>query len=222
MNAQVFDIEGNKIKSFELPSEIFDVAWNADLVKQVVDTAETNTRIAKAHTKMRGEVRGGGKKPWRQKGTGRARHGSRRSPIWVGGAVTFGPRNEKVYKKSITKKMKAKALASMLSQKARDGELFFFSDIDFGDTPKTKKAVEMFGKISNKNFNPLSKVSRSSLVLLCNDNKTTTRSLQNINNVGVSLVSSLNARDLALYRYIFMVNPDKCMEILTKRLVENK
>ena len=97
MESPIYSIEGKKTGNITLPESVFGVRWNADLVKQVVDSLLSTKRKPVAHTKNRGEVAGGGKKPWQQKGTGRARHGSTRSPIWVGGGITHGPRNEKNY-----------------------------------------------------------------------------------------------------------------------------
>ena len=110
MKTEVYNQQGKKVGQTILPKEIFEVPMNADLVHQVFISHTANQRQNSAHTKNRGEVRGGGRKPWRQKGTGRARHGSIRSPLWKGGGVTFGPRNEKNWKKDIPKKMKRKAL----------------------------------------------------------------------------------------------------------------
>src|SRR5512135_3441222 len=101
MKTDIYNIQGKKAGSVELPESIFGVAWNDSLMHQVVTSMEDNARTNVAHTKGRGEVRGGGKKPWRQKGTGRARHGSIRSPIWVGGGVAHGPRNTKVFARAI-------------------------------------------------------------------------------------------------------------------------
>src|SRR4029078_6219347 len=98
----------------------FGLPWNADLVHQVISSLKTDARKPVAHTKTRGSVRGGGKKPWQQKGTGRARHGSIRSPLWVGGGVAHGPRNDKNFDRKVNKKMKAKALYTILSKKFKD------------------------------------------------------------------------------------------------------
>src|SRR3990172_10928257 len=105
MESVIYNIEGKKIGTVNLSERVFGVRWNADLVKQVADSLLSTKRKNVAHTKDRGEVRGGGKKPWRQKGTGRARHGSIRSPIWRGGGVTHGPRSDKNYARAIPRKM---------------------------------------------------------------------------------------------------------------------
>jgi large subunit ribosomal protein L4 len=125
MKATIFDKKGKEVEKIDLPKDIFEVAWNADLVHQTVTSMLSSARSNTAHTKDRSEVSGGGKKPWKQKGTGRARHGSTRSPIWRSGGATFGPRNERNYDRKVNKKAKAKALATVLSQKLRDNELIF-------------------------------------------------------------------------------------------------
>lgn len=138
MESKVYNQKGEEVGKITLPEQVFDLPWNADLVHQVVVGMQANARTPVAHTKDRSEVRGGGRKPWQQKGTGRARHGSRRSPIWKGGGVTFGPRNEKIYSKTINKKMRAKALFTALSQKLKDNEVLFVDTLSFTEP----KAVE--------------------------------------------------------------------------------
>ena len=139
LEAQIYTVAGKASGTVSLPAEVFGAKWNADLVHQVVLGMQANARHAIAHTKFRGEVAGGGKKPWKQKGTGRARHGSRRSPIWVGGGTTHGPRSERDYSVKINRKMRVAALTSLLSRKFKDGEVIFVDTLSFG-TPKTKDA----------------------------------------------------------------------------------
>src|SRR5262249_31682061 len=118
MKVAVYNQQGKESGDVTLPKEIFEVPMNADLVHQVFTSQSANKRQVSAHTKDRSDVRGGGKKPWRQKGTGRARAGSTRSPLWKGGGVTGGPTNEKVYAKAIPAKMRKKAVCMVLSEKA--------------------------------------------------------------------------------------------------------
>ncbi|MCX6741436.1 MAG: 50S ribosomal protein L4, partial [Candidatus Parcubacteria bacterium] len=109
-SVSLYNQQGKEIDKLELPVEIFGLKINTDLISQALTTQLASSRQSIAHSKDRSEVRGGGKKPWRQKGTGRSRHGSNRSPIWTGGGVTFGPRSEKNFSKKINKKMKRQAL----------------------------------------------------------------------------------------------------------------
>ena len=129
MKADVYNLKNEVVGTMELPAEVFGTKWNATLVQQVLEAQLANARQPWAHVKDRSEVRGGGKKPWRQKGTGRARHGSTRSPIWVGGGKAHGPRNDKDYSQKVNKKMKRVALFSVLSKKAKDGEVKVFDTL---------------------------------------------------------------------------------------------
>src|SRR5688572_16302299 len=117
MEANIYNKEGKAIGKVQLPEELFGLPWNADLVHQVVVSMQSNARAPIAHTKTRAEVSGTNQKPWQQKGTGRARHGQRISPIWRGGGISHGPRNDRNFEKKINKKMRTKALFTVLSKK---------------------------------------------------------------------------------------------------------
>ena len=138
MKVKIYNQEGKETETMELPDGVFGLKWNADLVHQVVTGQAANLRRGTAHAKGRSEVRGGGRKPWRQKGTGRARHGSIRSPLWIGGGVTHGPLKEKSYHKKINKKMAKKALFTALSAKARDNEIIILENLKF---PEAKTSL---------------------------------------------------------------------------------
>lgn len=143
MTVDTYNTEGQKIGTTELPKRIFGARWNAALVKQVYDGERANARHPWAHTKDRSEVRGGGRKPWRQKGLGRARHGSIRSPIWIGGGVAHGPRKERSFEVKINKKMKSASLRALLSRKFSDGHIVMFDKFILS-APKTKEAIRVF------------------------------------------------------------------------------
>lgn len=138
----IYNREGKVAGTMELPAALFDVAVNEALVHEVVVAGESNSRSSIAHTKDRSEVSGGGKKPWKQKGTGRARHGSSRSPIWVGGGVTFGPTSDRNFSKKVNKKAKRKALAMVLSDKVRTNQFLVVESFDL-EHAKTKDMSQM-------------------------------------------------------------------------------
>lgn len=192
MKISVYNKEGKEAGEISLPKEIFEVPMNADLVHQVFISHTANQRQVSAHTKNRGEVRGGGRKPWRQKGTGRARHGSTRSPIWVGGGVSGGPRNEKVYEREIPKKMRRKALCMVLSEKAKNN-LFLVMDEMTMDKPKTKVMAQTFKKL------PCADASR---LVLSADGKNIFLATRNIARTGVLEARNLNIVDLLNYKYV--------------------
>jgi len=154
MNVKVYNSEGKEAGTMELSEKIFGVELNSDLVHQVMVSQMGNRRQVLAHTKGRGEVSGGGKKPWAQKHTGRARHGSIRSPIWVGGGVTFGPTNQRVYDKKINARMRRKALFMVLSEKVRMNLVVLLEDLKLGDA-KTKALKTLLGALPCDNQNTL-------------------------------------------------------------------
>ena len=181
METVVYSLEGKKTGTINLPENVFGVRWNADLVKQVADSLLSTKRKNVAHTKDRSEVRGGGRKPWRQKGTGRARHGSIRSPIWVGGGVTGGPRNDKNFERKVSKKMRAKALYTILSRKWREGEVLFIDSVTLAE-PKTKVAIQALHSLSNiKGFeNLFSKKNNAAVIALSGKRKEIERAFSNL------------------------------------------
>ncbi len=224
MKLPVYNIEGKEIKKIELADEIFGLKWNADLVHQAVTSMLSNARTNTAHTKDRGEVRGGGKKPWQQKGTGQARHGSSRSPIWVGGGITFGPKNLKNYDRKINKKMKAKALSVVLSQKIRDNEVILVDSINF-DKPKTADAKKILSALAkNDEFKTLvTKRKNSAVIGLSGRNKNTEKSFNNFGNMTVEEVRNINPVLLLNYKYLVIEGAEKAVADLASRLtVANK
>lgn len=209
MKADIYNQKGEKAGIVELSKAIFDLPWNEDLVHQVIVSMQANKRTPVAHAKGRGDVRGGGKKPWRQKGTGRARHGSTRSPIWRGGGVTHGPTNEKDYSKKINDKMKKKAFFTVLSQKFRDNEILFLDKIILTQ-PKTKEATALIKSISKiKGFDKLSakRKNRAAIALPAKD-KEVEQSFSNIVGTQIFELRNLNPLDLATYKYLIIVSPE--------------
>lgn len=150
MKVELVDTHNKKAGTLEVSDTVFGAKWNPDLVHQAVQAQLANARVNLAHTKGRGEVRGGGRKPWRQKGTGRARHGSTRSPIWIHGGVSHGPTKEKIFAKKINKKMKRLALFSVLSKKLHDGEVVFLNSLSV-EVPKTKQLASVLHNFADKN-----------------------------------------------------------------------
>ena len=211
MQVKVYNQQGEETGAMELPAGVFGVKWNADLVHQVAVSYAANRRRGTAQAKTRGEVRGGGKKPWRQKGTGRARHGSIRSPIWKGGGVTHGPRADKNYTKKINKKMARRALWSVLSAKARDHEILVMDDLKFSEA-KTKTASAMFRKFASRT--EFSKIEKGNgvLVLLPGKDTSARRALRNLPYAGVEDARNLNVHTALQYRYILF--PKSALEAL--------
>ena len=186
ITVDVVNPKGKKAGTADLPGEFFDAQTNIPLIHQVVTAQLAAARQGTHATKTRSEVRGGGAKPWRQKGTGRARHGSLRSPIWAGGAVSHGPQPRN-YAQRTNKKMVAAALRGALSDRARDGQVFVVSEIVEGDVPSTKGALATLAALG---------VASKALVVLDRFEDVAWMSLRNVANVHVLAVDQLNAYDV--------------------------
>jgi large subunit ribosomal protein L4 len=217
MESIVYNIKGEKTGTIEIPESIFGVPWNADLVHQVVVGMQANTRTPIAHTKDRGEVRGGGKKPWKQKGTGRARVGSSRSPIWKGGGVTHGPRNDKIYTVKINQKARQKALLVVLSRKMKDGEIIFLDSLEM-QAPKASSGKAVLVALG-KNFSGFSKAKNAALIALPVAHTGTMKSFSNFGNVSVEEVRNLNPISILSSKYLVVANPEAAIEMLSKKSV---
>jgi len=210
MKANVYNENGEVIKEIDLDSRIFEVEANEDLLHQAVRTILANRRKPIADTKDRGEVQGGGKKPWRQKGTSRARHGSIRSPLWKGGGVTFGPVKEKNYSLKINKKMKDKALKMVLSLKAKENKIFVLEkNLNF-ENNKTKEAKKFFDNFFKNQPKP------KLLIIDSFQNEKATKAINNLPKTKWLKVENLNILDLIDYECLMI--SEKSIEKLTKNL----
>ena len=210
MKVSVYNQEGKEIGTTILPKDIFGVPLNPDLIHQIVQIQFVNRRRVIAKTKDRSEVRGGGRKPWRQKGTGRARHGSIRSPLWRGGGVTFGPRPEKVFKRKIPKKMRRKALFMVLSGKVKDKELIILEDLKI-EKPKTKLMVEILNKLFLKKGSGLLILPKKDDILL--------KATRNIPKTGIIRAADLNVLDALSYKYLVM--PKESIKVIKNTFLAN-
>jgi large subunit ribosomal protein L4 len=219
MEAKVYNTKGKESGKIELPQDVFGLNWNADLVHQVVTSMLSSARTNIAHTKTRGEVSGGGKKPWQQKGTGRARHGSTRSPLWRHGGITHGPRNDKDYTRKVNKKMRAKALYTILSKKFKDGQVLFVDDISF-KAPKTKEAKDVLSSLSKvEGFKDiLSKRKNSAYVALSSKDVNTEKSFNNFGNLTVDEIRNANPVEILKYKYVVISNPEKGLPQIAGKL----
>lgn len=206
MQTKLFNQLGENIGEAELPEKVFGLKLKPILMKQVLDSLSANSRQVLAHTKGRGEVRGGGKKPWRQKGTGRARHASIRSPIWKGGGVSFGPKKERNFKKKINKKMKRQALFMSLSSKVKDNEFLMLDNLKF-ENPKTKEAFNILKNISSamEGYRFGKKLQDSVLVVLPKKDVGAQRAIRNLPFAEVSTANDLNIRKILEKKYLIML-----------------
>jgi large subunit ribosomal protein L4 len=219
LESAVYSKDGKEVSTIALPENVFGVAWNADLVHQVVVSMQGNARAGTAHTKGRGDVRGGGKKPWKQKGTGRARHGSSRSPIWTGGGVALGPINDKDFSRKINKNAKAKALACVLSQKLRDGEVLFVDTFGLSEA-KAKDAKAILGALSGVKGAERLRTKRvnAALILIPGRDAGTELSFRNFGNVEVIQTKDVNPTQLLNYKYVVVAKPEDNVKALAGRV----
>ncbi len=200
METAVYNLKNEKVGTVNLPDGVFGARWNAALVKQVFDAQRANARSPWAHTKNRSEVRGGGRKPWRQKGTGRARHGSTRSPIWVGGGKSHGPRNDRDYSEKVNKKMRRLAFFAVLSKKMKDGEIKVFEDFAIAE-PKTKALAPVLRNILGMGKD----IKRFDVLLVANNaNENLFRASANLTKTKAINADSLNIYDIMNHKNFFV------------------
>lgn len=219
MDVSHYTQDGAASGTTQLPDAVFGARRNDDLLHQVVTAMAANQRQNTAHAKDRSEVSGGGKKPWRQKGTGNARHGSIRSPLWRGGGATFGPRNERSYVKHIPRQMRNRALTVALSQKVRAGRLVT-ADMPSLEAPKTatmKAFLAALGEAAGLRDVP-SRPRRSVLLITPGYSPVLGKSIRNIGSVSIAEARDVSARDLTQYRYTILLNPEECVAVFQQRL----
>lgn len=219
MEALIYNTKGKEAGKIVLDEKVWGLSWNADLVHQVVESMRSNARTGTASVKDRSKVSGGGKKPWAQKGTGRARHGSSRSPIWRHGGVTHGPMTEKDYSKKINKKVRAKALYTVLSEKLRKHEVMFVDDISMKG-PKTKDALTILAGLSGvKGFEKLSTKKRNAAYIATAERTdAAVKSFANIGSIHFDDVKNMNPLDLLNNKFVVIVSPESSVKFIESKL----
>jgi len=211
MKIKVYNQTAELVHDLELSDKVFGVKSNAELLHQAVVTQMANERQVLADTKDRSEVRGGGKKPWKQKGTGRARVGSSRSPIWTGGGVTFGPTSDRNFSKKINKKMKQKAILMALSDKLANGTLVVLDSLNL-DEFKTKKFNEILTAVESKILN-----SDRRNILVINDTKDDKVKYSARNLKGTEIINLENINIVELLKYKNLLLTETAVKTLEER-----
>lgn len=206
LKISVLNNEGKSAGSMELAPAVFGVAHNDPLIHQVVKGLMAQKRQVLAHTKGRGDVRGGGKKPWKQKGTGRARHGSSRSPIWVGGGVTFGPTKERNFYQKVNKQMRQAALRMVLSDKVANDRLVILEAWTVSE-PKTKALASVLKNLPS--------ASKKSLIVTLPKDVNTIKAAKNLPKSMRIGANNLNVLDVLKYEY--MVASKEAVEAIQQR-----
>ncbi|HOX96977.1 MAG TPA: 50S ribosomal protein L4 [bacterium] len=204
LKVNVYNVKGEVVREKELNDKSFGMVPSVALVHQVVEAQLANSRYPFAHTKTRGEVSGGGKKPWKQKGTGRARAGSTRSPLWVGGGTTFGPRNEENLTKKINKKMKVRALYMCLADKINDKNFLLLDQLELSAI-KTKEMLQALKNLP---------VQKKVLLVLPKQDQKIVKACDNLPNVKVILADSLNCVDILNYNTVLVL--EAAVEVIEK------
>jgi large subunit ribosomal protein L4 len=219
MKSSVYNVAGESVETLTLPDLLFGQKPRVDLLHRVVTVSRNNARQPVAQTKDRRDRAGGGRKPWRQKGTGRARHGSVRSPIWRGGGVTFGPSNERNFGGKASKSERRQAVISALSGKYDDREVLFVDKLSFKE-PSAAEARKILTSLSEvKGYAPLEdRRNKAALIILPEADENVELSFQNFGNVHVQLAKNVNALDLLTYKYTIIAEPAKVFEILESRV----
>ncbi|MFA6194207.1 MAG: 50S ribosomal protein L4 [Patescibacteria group bacterium] len=215
MKIKVYNQSAVAVKDLELSAKIFGIKPNNELLHQAVIAQQANARQVLAHTKDRSEVSGGGKKPWKQKGTGRARVGSSRSPIWIGGGVTFGPRKDRNFKQKINQKMKQKAMFMALSDKALTSTLVVLDSLDFNEY-KTKDFNTMLTAMEKK---VLANDRRDVLIINDSKNEKTQYSGRNLKGVKIINLENINLLDILNYKNLLVT--ENAVKTLTDRYSKN-
>ena len=199
MEVNVINMQGEEVGTVELPVDIFDAPINVDLMHQAFMRQLANRRTGAHSTKNRSEVRGGGRKPWRQKGTGRARHGSIRSPLWVGGGKVFTPR-PRSYEKDMPQKMRRAALRSAISAKMGEGEMLFVDEFIL-EKPKTRLMDEALNGLTGEHSTLLVYPEKDENYQLLG------RSIRNLPEAKLLLADYLNIRDLLGFDRVIVIQP---------------
>ncbi len=218
MTSPIFSMDGKKVGEIALPEALFGASWKSDLVHQVTTAMQANLRQNRADTKDRAEVSGGGKKPWKQKGTGQARHGSSRSPIWRHGGITFGPQKERDYSEKVNRKMRIGALLSVLTKKAQDGEIILVDTLIFA-TPKTAVAKTTLAALANGAGAErlVTKKKNAALIALAKYDANTIKSFKNFGNVATEELRNLNPLNIMSSKYLIIENPELAFKALIAR-----
>ncbi|MGW8184710.1 MAG: 50S ribosomal protein L4 [Candidatus Moraniibacteriota bacterium] len=194
MKTIVYNLEGKKVKDIELSEAVFNVALNSELLHEVYVSMDANQRVAIAHTKGRGEVAGSGRKPWKQKGTGRARAGSASSPIWRGGGIVFGPTKDRNFKKKINKKANTKSILMALSEKLRSEQLIIVDKLEAANK-KTKDIASALTAL---------KLKGSVLINLAEGEVDTYLYTRNLKKVKCTPINNLNVLDILNHKSLVL------------------